>query len=286
MRLLNTISEMNAFKDTFKCILCSKLVDKPIILPCGETICVKDLTIFFNNSKLFQCSLCNEEHELPNTGFPSNKSLQRQLDLQVNKIELGKNFPNYEKCKNMLSEIEGEIREIQLIQTDPESFVFGYFEKIINQVDIQREKLIEEINLYSEKTIETIKKTRDECSLLDNKIELISSDYEIMKQNLNKMDTELNAFDINKDKIEKIIANAENIKNRTNQNLTQIKNIFLLNKSYEFEPSQTNEININNMVGLFRIRLNEVFIYFFNLNISLYLNFGSKGKSEGTSIIV
>ena len=73
------------------------------------------------------------------------------MDLQVNQIDLSEIHPKYKECNNMLKGIEDNFKETDLIGKDPESFIFNYFEKIINQVDTQREKLIEEINLYSEK---------------------------------------------------------------------------------------------------------------------------------------
>ena len=200
------MSQIDAFKSTFKCNLCSGLLEKPIILPCGETICEKDLKTFFNhNSDKFQCTLCDEEHELPRKGFPSNKSIQRQLDLQVNQIDFCRSHPRYEECKKTLLEADDQMKEIQLIETDPTNFVYNYFERIINQVDIQREKLIEQVNLYSEETIQTIKNIREECLLMFNKIELISEECENLKENLSRFNREFNSFDLNEKKIEKII---------------------------------------------------------------------------------
>ena len=138
------------------------------------------------------------------------------------------------------------MKEIQLIEADPENFVHSYFEKIINQVDIQREKLIEVINLYSEKTIETINMTRDECLLNAKKIEFITKECENLKENLlKKLNQELNSFDINEKKIGKIIKDIDTINPKLNKRLFHIQNKLLSNKSYEFKPIQVQSINFN-----------------------------------------
>ena len=113
------MSQIDAFNDTFKCNLCNKVLQSPIILPCGETICEKDLKILYINAKVFQCFLCDEEHQQPKKGFPSNRNLQTQLDLQVNKIDLSKNHPKYDECKKIFREIEENTKETDLILRDP-----------------------------------------------------------------------------------------------------------------------------------------------------------------------
>ena len=258
------MSQIDAFKNTFKCNLCSGLVEKPILLPCGETICEKDLKTFFENSlDRFQCTLCDEEHELPKKGFPSNKSLQKLLDLQVNQIDFNRSHPKYQECKNKLEEVEEKMKEIQLIEADPENFVCSYFENIINQVDIQREKLVEEIHLYSEKTIETIKKAKDECLLIDKKIELIPRECENLKENLLKLNQELNSFDINEKKIEQIITNIDQINPILIKEFIQIQNKLLSNKSYEFKPMQVNTLKMQDLIGTFITQKNEVCLFYF-----------------------
>ena len=158
----------------------------------------------------------------------------------------------------MLKEIDENIKETDLIQKDPESFVFGYFEKIINQVDIQREKLIDKINLYSEKTIETIKKARDDCLSAENKTNFISTDYETMKENVNEMYQELNSFDINDKKMEDLIKNLINTKSTSSMELKRIQDNLLLSKLCKFEPVQVDNIDIEELLGSF---LTMVFIF-------------------------
>ena len=256
------MSQIDAFKDTFKCNLCNELLERPIILPCGETICEKDLRTLYNNAEMFQCTLCDEEHQQPKRGFPSNRNVQKMLDLQVNQIDLSKNHPKYDECKKMFREIEKYLKESDLIGKDPENFVFGYFEKILNQVDIQREKLIEEINLYSEKTIETIKKGCRDCLSGYNKMNLISADYETMKENLKKMNQEINSFDINDKKIENLIDYVTKAKSVALTELKRIQDDLLLHKSYKFEPVQAHNINTNNLLGTFSIEVLKYFLKF------------------------
>ena len=245
------MTQIEAFKDTFKCNLCNGLLERPIILPCGETICEKDLNTFFNNEEVFQCTHCANEHHKPMQGFPLNKNFQKLLDLQVNQIDLSKNYPKYEECNNMLKQIQENIKETDSIAKDPESFVFDYFEKIINQVDTQREKLIEKINLYSEITIERIKRARDDCILEGGKKDLISADYENMKESVNKMNQELNSFDINDKKIENLIQYLTNARSTALTELKKIQDDLLLNTLHRFEPVNTDDMDTEDLLGSF-----------------------------------
>ena len=254
------MSQIDAFKNTFKCDLCSEIYITPIILPCGETICEKDLEIFFNNSVKFQCTFCQEEHERPQKGFLLNKIVQQLLDLQVSRIDFRKNFSKYEKCQTMLKEIADKLDEIYLIETDQDYFIHSHFENIINQVDVQREKLIAEINLYSDETIEKIKKDRDEC--INRKI-LISNECEKMKRNMDEMQLKLNSFDISDKKIEQILQNIEQMKPEIIQKLIQTKSKLLLNKSHEFSPVEVSNLNMEKFCGILISQIIQVCLIYF-----------------------
>ena len=177
------MSKVEEFKDTFKCNFCKRKLDMPIILPCGETICRKDLPSFFINAN--KCSFCDEAHEQLEKGFPSNKNIQKLLDLQVDQLNFCQNHIRYKECKSNLNDLEKKLQEIHLIEKNPENFVHDYFENIINQVVAQRETVIEQVHFHSEKTIETIRKTRDECLLEENQLDSFNStEYQNMKDNV------------------------------------------------------------------------------------------------------
>ncbi len=78
--------EEAALVNELNCIKCKQRLDEPRILPCGETICdYCFITIEVKNNK-FKCFFCNEDHIMPEKGFPINKRLLRILDLKSKEV--------------------------------------------------------------------------------------------------------------------------------------------------------------------------------------------------------
>ena len=96
--------------------------------------------------------------------------------------------------ESIASHIEKNLHEIGLIQADPDSYVYDYFEEIKRQVDLRRENLKQEIDEYSEKLIGQINKTQAECRELAQKVNVINSQIEELKDEMNKFLDELPCY--------------------------------------------------------------------------------------------
>ena len=64
-----------------------------------------------------KCELCFQEHTLPDEGWVINRSLQRQLELELNTL---KPSSTYEDCRTISLEIRKIISEIKKLDNDPE----------------------------------------------------------------------------------------------------------------------------------------------------------------------
>jgi hypothetical protein len=58
----------------FICKQCNRYFKSPSILPCGDTICKKHVI----NDKI-RCPNCNQEHIIPEQGFPINKAILEMM---------------------------------------------------------------------------------------------------------------------------------------------------------------------------------------------------------------
>ena len=146
----------------FKCGLCQQLLDTPVGLPCVETICKKHVNEYLKTENEFICPICSEMHIQPLNGFPADKRLLNMLNHEVDKIDSYKINHKFRDCNRALNELNIQIEELKLIEQNPMRFVNSYFDKIINQVALQKELLKEAIDDYSIKTIEQIKKVQKE----------------------------------------------------------------------------------------------------------------------------
>jgi hypothetical protein len=190
---------MNNFKSLCICDLktCNFFLEKPIILPCGSTICQEHVASFKNK---YSCSLCNNEHWIPKKGFPINKFADKTIKGSFHFNELQKKTKDsYEKLERIIQEHDG---------LNSEDLIYEYFSNLRNQVDLHREQQIEKINKKSEEIIKQLKEMEEKCKSNASKFEKINLDefknenmiffqLQFRKPNLNNDDDQNLYFDIN-----------------------------------------------------------------------------------------
>ena len=70
-----------SFRSDFKCAYCNKILQEPIILPCGDTICKHHLQEeVILKSKSFECATCKQEFFLDTLECKSNKIFKVLLE--------------------------------------------------------------------------------------------------------------------------------------------------------------------------------------------------------------
>ena len=132
------------------CTLCNTRLESPIILPCLETICEKHVNEMKTDSaEKIKCLSCKEEHKIPEDGFMRDELLEKIIS-DKNQIDLGKIPAN--KCNDLRNTID----QLRAITQDPENFLYEYFKKITNQIDIHKEIIISKIEQHYDKLLKEI----------------------------------------------------------------------------------------------------------------------------------
>ena len=159
--------KINRIHSIFDCKACDQLLEDPISLPCGETICSKDIESMYisssdNEQNEINCLFCQAVHVQPSGGFPTDTRVQKMLKLQLDELVFESMFDN---CKNVLSELNVKVQSLQVMENDPDYFICEYFGQIINQVDAHRENLKMKIDMYYYDVITNIKQLEAACKI-------------------------------------------------------------------------------------------------------------------------
>ncbi len=101
--------QLEKINHLFNCKICKDLLVDPIILPCGETVC----NVHTEKISEDNCLLCTEMHISPKSGFPSNKIVKNQLDLEINKTKL--DFTQFNEYHVILRELNRDLKEIDAL---------------------------------------------------------------------------------------------------------------------------------------------------------------------------
>jgi WD40 repeat protein len=203
---------------------CNLYLENPITLPCGSTICQDHLTSLKDK---FKCSICEDEHLIPENGFQLNRTLLKMINAGIHLNETQRNI--IESFKSLDTVVK------KYDSFDSETLIYDNFSKLKNKVDLHREKMIEEIHNRSNKIIEQLNQQEKNCKSNMIKLRKINLDQlknkEIIlwKYKLRKPDIELNELIILFDEITK---NIENIQN----DIEKCESKLMMNKTIEFLP--------------------------------------------------
>ena len=168
---------MKIVNDTITCISCKEKLKAPVILPCGHSICkhhVDEEEEKSNKRRKIQCKSCNKTHNIPKNGFVPNKTLESLIEINIDQLDLGK---EYNSVLEKLNDFEELLEQFNKAKNDPETRIHSVLSDLRNKVDLKREELKQDIDKKALEIIEKINEYEKECkesiklhSNLDSKI--------------------------------------------------------------------------------------------------------------------
>ena len=182
------MSKIGEFKELFNCKFCFKLIEDPILLPCGESVCMQHSQEICSK----ECVFCDQEHSEPENGFIPNKVIQRMLDLEVEKISL--HIQASDTCQKVISELTALDSQIDSIKRDPKNLIYEHFAKLRNDIDLRKENLASSLEKCYVESIEEIRQAESKC---DSRIHTLCGISQIdPKEDFQKLIKRYESFEI------------------------------------------------------------------------------------------
>ena len=219
---------MNSLK-CLECDFCKLILAKPVILPCGKTLCHHHLED--TNELMFSCMFCLEEHHIPKNGFKISDRLSFMIDFQ---IELN---PLRKQIKESFAKLNQAIQDYESINSD--GFVFDYFAEIFNKVDLHREELMKEINERYDEIIKQLKDKQEKCKLNLKNVEKINLN-ELKNEIIPHFQLKLRISDIDLEDLNDIYSKMSVHLKKTQFETKKLKNDLLLGEAISFEKHEKN----------------------------------------------
>ena len=147
---------MNINED-FTCKHCKDTFVDPVFLNCcGENVCKKHI----DKSSAFKCPFdCGSNIEIKNIQI--NKVLKNLMEREIHKFKID---PKYEAIIKNLSH---KIKQIEILHSDPELFIYNNFNELKRLVDLDRENAKVEIDKIADEIIQKLdsneKELKSEC---------------------------------------------------------------------------------------------------------------------------
>ncbi len=185
---------LETIKTILSCKLCEKILDRPVILPCGETVCGKHEEQF-KSRETARCKICDKDHELGESeNFITNKVVECFLAGEISRLDFGE---NYKQAFKLLTELNDAQANYDEIKGTSEGILLEKCQAMRNKVDLIREEIIQKVNNCSKKVLADIDSYEANCKLnlsyLDSKLEENNSfDLSEMKADLSDWKTRMN----------------------------------------------------------------------------------------------
>jgi len=235
----------------FNCTFCSKLLHKPVLLPCGKTVC-KIHTEEIANKK---CIFCDKLHQITGDGFPGNELIENLLEIQLNKINF--NFCHLTDCKAALDDLNKKFDEKETIRKNKDNLIYEYFSEITREVDLRRDTLIRDIEEYSNEIIEDINKLRQEC-LESSSDHLMATEevFEACKLEMNELKDKLDSFEMDCKKFEEVLLKSKALQEKMDLAMNKYKFGLQGNKSYRLGSKKIKISKVFGSIETFNLKNN------------------------------
>lgn len=142
------------------CGYCSNRFEHPVILPCGETICKKDLRDLMKEDEenVIMCYFCSGEHRITKDSLPQNKVITKLMSETSMELENYK-FHTYQRAKKLCMLLKHKVEHANKIERNPSDYLDVFFNQLIKQIDSSKENckhlidkihenMIKDLNLF------------------------------------------------------------------------------------------------------------------------------------------
>ena len=150
-------------KEIFSCNYCNCVLKSPVILPCSESICqmhVEKMKTKDSSSQAIDCFFCEKEHCIPTDGFPKDMRTSKLIENKFHQMDLGN---EHKKAIDSCKEMKKMIVRLENLTKETENFIHGYFEKVINKIDLLREEYKLKIDHWHQNCFNEIQNHKKEC---------------------------------------------------------------------------------------------------------------------------
>lgn len=208
---------MNVVMSAITCVDCQKILDNPILLPCGQSVCLQHVENL--PSKSYDCKSCGLEHKSEDIKLYVNKAVENLIKAHLEKIDLGADYN--EACQSC-DQLDELVKQFEELRKDPTLFINDTVSKLKSQADILREELKLMIDAKANKLIDELDEYERECkskldtSELRNTLDKMEKDVTAVKKDLHECRNLLSYFD---SKIEDL----KTIKKKSKESIVKMK---------------------------------------------------------------
>lgn len=171
---------MDKIANAIKCVNCKEVFSKPLILPCGHSICKKHTE---TEDEKIRCERCESNHL--NKGFSVNEALEEIVASQIASMDFGN---VHKEARQSCDQLCATLAQIDLILKDPDYYTHEMIDGLINRVHVKSEMLKVQLEEIIQEALHKLQEYKSKC-----KQYVKSSEYATRKEVLQQENVESQA---------------------------------------------------------------------------------------------
>jgi hypothetical protein len=219
---------MEEIEDSIKCSECNRVLETPILLPCGDSICQKH--IINADHKEYCCRLCHTIIRTQERVFPINKALAKIINTRIQKIKLTSEYEYaYSSCKKLKRVVD----DFNLLRQKPYHFIDQVIEPLVAETNVIREDFKRKIDAKADELVDKVRVYSNECKSKVNSLEIIKEmegDVDAKVREMDAWRTALGYFDQSQEFLREIGVKGEACANELQARIQPFKFDFLTEK--------------------------------------------------------
>lgn len=250
---------MDKVLNALKCSNCRNILEAPVVLSCGHTICLKHTQV---TDKYIICSECGSSHE-NNGEFVVSKALADMIEAKLSSLYFG---PQYKESVKSVKYVREQLKKNGRILDDSNYFIHESIGELRNKVLLKSEQLKVRIEEITRELLDDLDKYESECK--ENRNGFVSFVDKFKRQNkkaeksCEKWTIELNELKVDDHKWKRIKEESEKELIVLCQNLKEFEQELLINefdnKKYLIESFENANIDA-------AFNLVTVFLWFYEI---------------------
>jgi hypothetical protein len=220
---------------------CKRYFEAPVILPCFNSICKQHVIDGNCGNSLFKCTLCNDLHIIPDTGFKSNTAILKVINSNLHLKD------EHKRAKLMFNQVELLLNDNQSLENQ-ETFLVEFFSNIEKQIEMHRDKLIVKVKDLHKESLQKIRLFKEEC--VENMVNVTKIDSELLRSNIIlKWKETLRTPDLESGQIKVLLEEMDFSHLNLQKQSQSYKQDLLMNKACEFNIADDDFINFGLVVN-------------------------------------
>jgi hypothetical protein len=230
----------NEVNNILTCKYCEGRLEESKLLPCGKSICSLCVpTIKLNQSSEYDCSACNQKHEMSKNGLPVNEVVVEMLSLQAIPVVKSQ---DYESLQEILIDIQKKRNLLNICLNNSQDCIIEHCNELRDQVQLAKESIIMKINDLSDVMIDEIDEYKHESMDLNRKNLKRLKRYENVDKELEsfhlKTEEYLKQNNLNDNKIAKLNQDALKLKEKADFTLKNVREKIFSERFLMFEANK------------------------------------------------